>query len=70
MFTSTEEESPGKIVPAGLHLASFGRRIAGLFIETHENPDKAPSDSATMLPLHDMEPLLEKLLALDRIAKS
>ncbi len=44
--------------------------IAGLFIETHENPEKAPSDSATMLPLHDMEPLLEKLLALDRIAKS
>ncbi len=44
--------------------------VAGLFIETHENPEKAPSDSATMLPLHDMEPLLEKLLALDRIAKS
>ena len=33
MFTSTDEESVGPIVPAGLHLASFGRRIAGLFID-------------------------------------
>ncbi len=44
--------------------------IAGLFIETHENPEKAPSDSATMLPLDQMEPLLEKLLALDRLVKT
>ena len=43
--------------------------VAGLFIETHEDPDRAPSDSATMLPLDQMEPLLEKLLALDRIVK-
>ncbi len=33
MFTRTEEESAGQIVPAGLHLASFGRRIAGLLID-------------------------------------
>ena len=44
--------------------------VAGLFIETHQDPEKAPSDSATMLPLDEMEPLLEKLLALDRIQKS
>jgi uncharacterized RDD family membrane protein YckC len=33
MFTSTDEEAADPIVPAGLHLASFGRRIAGLFLD-------------------------------------
>ena len=33
MFTRTDEESADRIVPAGLHLASFGRRIGGLFID-------------------------------------
>ncbi|OHV85283.1 3-deoxy-8-phosphooctulonate synthase [Ensifer sp. LCM 4579] len=44
--------------------------IAGLFIETHEDPDNAPSDGPNMVPLEDMPRLLEKLLAFDAIAKA
>jgi 2-dehydro-3-deoxyphosphooctonate aldolase (KDO 8-P synthase) len=44
--------------------------IAGIFIETHRDPDKAPSDGPNMLPLGEMEPLLRSLIALDRIAKA
>ncbi len=44
--------------------------VAGLFIETHQDPDNAPSDGPTMLPLAEMEPLLERLTAFDRLAKS
>jgi 2-dehydro-3-deoxyphosphooctonate aldolase (KDO 8-P synthase) len=44
--------------------------VAGVFIETHQDPDNAPSDGPNMVPLKDMPALLEKLLALDRIAKS
>jgi 2-dehydro-3-deoxyphosphooctonate aldolase (KDO 8-P synthase) len=40
-----------------------------VFIETHEDPERAPSDGATMLPLGEIEPLLRKLIALDRVAK-
>jgi len=43
--------------------------VAGLFIETHQDPDSAPSDGPTMLPLAEMEPLLERLIAFDRLAK-
>ncbi|MEJ6850531.1 3-deoxy-8-phosphooctulonate synthase [Sinorhizobium fredii] len=44
--------------------------IAGLFVETHEDPDNAPSDGQNMVPLEDMPRLLEKLLAFDAIAKA
>jgi 2-dehydro-3-deoxyphosphooctonate aldolase (KDO 8-P synthase) len=43
--------------------------VAGIFIETHQNPDKAPSDGPNMLPLKDTEPLLRELVAFDRLAK-
>jgi 2-dehydro-3-deoxyphosphooctonate aldolase (KDO 8-P synthase) len=43
--------------------------IAGIFIETHRDPDKAPSDGPNMLPLKDMEPLLRTLVAFDKLAK-
>ncbi len=43
--------------------------IAGLFIETHQDPDKAASDGPNMLPLKDMEPLLRTLVEFDRLAK-
>jgi 2-dehydro-3-deoxyphosphooctonate aldolase (KDO 8-P synthase) len=43
--------------------------VAGVFIETHRDPDKAPSDGPNMLPLKDMEPLLRRLIAFDRLAK-
>ncbi len=43
--------------------------VAGVFIETHEDPDNAPSDGPNMVPLKDMPRLLEKLLAFDAVAK-
>jgi len=44
--------------------------VAGVFIETHQDPDKAPSDGPNMVPLRDMEGLLRRLIAFDRLAKS
>ena len=43
---------------------------AALFIETHPDPDSAPSDGPTMVPLADMERMLTRLVALDRLTKS
>ena len=43
--------------------------VAGVFIETHEDPDNAPSDGPNMVPLGEMPRLLEKLLAFDAVAK-
>jgi 2-dehydro-3-deoxyphosphooctonate aldolase (KDO 8-P synthase) len=50
--------------------AAVAVRIAGVFIETHQDPEKAPSDGPNMLPLKDMEPLLRQLMAFDRLAKA
>jgi len=44
--------------------------VAGIFIETHQDPDKAPSDGPNMIPLKDMEPLLERLMEFDALAKT
>jgi 2-dehydro-3-deoxyphosphooctonate aldolase (KDO 8-P synthase) len=44
--------------------------VAGLFIETHQDPDRAPSDGPNMLPLKEMEPLLEQLMEFDVLAKA
>jgi 2-dehydro-3-deoxyphosphooctonate aldolase (KDO 8-P synthase) len=44
--------------------------VAGVFIETHEDPDRAPSDGPNMVPLRDMEGLLRQLIAFDRLAKA
>ena len=43
--------------------------VAGVFIETHQNPDRAPSDGPNMMPLQEMEPLLRTLVEFDRLAK-
>jgi len=43
--------------------------VAGVFIETHPDPDKAPSDGPNMLPIKQMEPLLRELMELDAVAK-
>src|SRR4249919_1702084 len=43
--------------------------VAGIFIETHQDPDKAPSDGPNMLPVKEMEPLLRKLVEFDRLSK-
>ena len=44
--------------------------VAGVFIETHEDPDNAPSDGPNMVPLKDLPALLERLMAFDRVAKA
>ena len=50
--------------------AALAVGVAGLFIETHENPDKAPSDGPNMVPLQEMPALLARLKAFDTLAKS
>ena len=49
--------------------AAVSTGIAGVFIETHETPDTAPSDGPNMIPLKDMEKVLTRLMAFDKIAK-
>jgi 2-dehydro-3-deoxyphosphooctonate aldolase (KDO 8-P synthase) len=44
--------------------------IAGVFIETHEDPDRAPSDGPNMVPLDRMADLVASLMAFDRLAKA
>ncbi|MDJ0628222.1 MAG: 3-deoxy-8-phosphooctulonate synthase [Rhodobacter sp.] len=70
--------------PGGLGGASGGQRefapvmaraavslgVAGVFIETHENPDSAPSDGPNMIPLDRMGDLIETLMAFDKLAKA
>jgi 2-dehydro-3-deoxyphosphooctonate aldolase (KDO 8-P synthase) len=70
--------------PGGLGGASGGERefvpvlaraavavgVAGVFIETHEDPDRAPSDGPNMVPLDRFEALLADLVALDALAKA
>jgi 2-dehydro-3-deoxyphosphooctonate aldolase (KDO 8-P synthase) len=43
--------------------------VAGVFIETHQDPDNAPSDGPNMVPLKDLPALMERLMAFDRVAK-
>ena len=43
--------------------------IAGVFVETHQDPDHAPSDGPSMIALKELPPLLERLMQLDAIAK-
>ena len=50
--------------------AAIAIGIAGLFIESHEAPNAAPSDGPNMVPLHQMEALLADLKAFDQLAKS
>jgi len=44
--------------------------VAAVFIETHPDPDHAPSDGPVMLPLHDMPALIELLRELDDLVKA
>jgi 2-dehydro-3-deoxyphosphooctonate aldolase (KDO 8-P synthase) len=55
---------------ATLARAAVAVGIAGVFIETHEDPDHAPSDGPNMVALKDMPALLETLMAFDRISKA
>ena len=44
--------------------------VAAVFLETHEDPDRAPSDGPNMIPIKDLPEILETLLEFDRIAKA
>jgi 2-dehydro-3-deoxyphosphooctonate aldolase (KDO 8-P synthase) len=57
-----------RFVPV-LARAAVAVGVAGVFIETHDDPDHAPSDGPNMVPLDRMEALLRKLMEFDRIAK-
>jgi 2-dehydro-3-deoxyphosphooctonate aldolase (KDO 8-P synthase) len=50
--------------------AAVSLGIAGVFIETHEAPDTAPSDGPNMIPLAQMPALVDSLMAFDRLAKA
>jgi 2-dehydro-3-deoxyphosphooctonate aldolase (KDO 8-P synthase) len=70
--------------PGGMGTSSGGQRefvetlaraavavgVAGLFIETHEDPDNAPSDGPNMVPLSQFEGLLRRLMAIDALVKA
>jgi len=70
--------------PGGQGTASGGQRefipvlaraavavgVAGVFIEAHQDPDRAPSDGPNMIPLKEIEPLLMRLIEFDRLAKA
>ena len=57
-----------RFVPV-LARAAVAVGVAGVFIETHQDPDKAPSDGPNMVPLREMESLLRELQEFDRLAK-
>ncbi|UVO40136.1 3-deoxy-8-phosphooctulonate synthase [Bradyrhizobium arachidis] len=44
--------------------------VAGVFVETHPDPDRAPSDGPNMVPLREFEGLIAKLMAFDAVTKS
>lgn len=50
--------------------AALSTGIAGVFVETHKDPDKAPSDGPNMIVFKDLENILKKMAAFDKIAKS
>ena len=70
--------------PGGAGAASSGRRdmapmlaraavavgVAAVFMETHQDPDNAPSDGPNMIRLRDMEAIIKDLVAFDRLAKA
>ncbi len=57
-----------RFVPA-LARAAMAVGVSGLFLETHQDPDRAPSDGANMIPLKALETLLCELSGFDRLAK-
>jgi len=57
-----------RFVPV-LARAAVAVGVAGVFIETHRDPDTAPSDGPNMVPLKELEPLLTELIEIDRLIK-
>jgi 2-dehydro-3-deoxyphosphooctonate aldolase (KDO 8-P synthase) len=57
-----------RFVPV-LARAAVAVGVAAVFMETHEDPDRAPSDGPNMIPLKSLEPLLRELMDYDALAK-
>jgi 2-dehydro-3-deoxyphosphooctonate aldolase (KDO 8-P synthase) len=57
-----------RFVPT-LARAAVAVGVAGVFIETHQDPDRAPSDGPNMVPLKEFEGLMRELMAIDNVAK-
>ncbi|MFA6139636.1 MAG: 3-deoxy-8-phosphooctulonate synthase [Hyphomicrobium sp.] len=57
-----------RFVPV-LARAAVAVGVAGVFIETHEDPDRAPSDGPNMVPLKDFGSLMAELMAIDAVVK-
>jgi 2-dehydro-3-deoxyphosphooctonate aldolase (KDO 8-P synthase) len=55
---------------SSLSRAAVAVGISTIFLETHDNPDKAPSDGANMILLKDLEHLLKNLIEIDKLIKS
>ncbi len=64
----TSSSGERRFVPV-LARAAVAVGVAGIFIETHQDPDRAPSDGPNMLPIAALEPLLAELIAIDRLVK-
>ncbi len=65
----TQSGGERRFVPV-LARAAVAVGIAGLFIETHQDPDHAPSDGPNMVPLKELAPLLAELVEIDRLVKA
>ena len=53
-----------------LSRAAVAVGVAGIFMETHQDPDSAPSDGPNMIPLSNLENLLKQLIEIDNIVKN
>jgi 2-dehydro-3-deoxyphosphooctonate aldolase (KDO 8-P synthase) len=58
-----------KMVPYLARAAVATGCLAGVFIETHQDPDNAPSDGPNMIPLHELKDLLQDLVGIDGYVK-
>ena len=52
-----------------LSKAAIAVGVAGIFIETHDNPNRAPSDGPNMIHINQLEKLLRKIKSIDNIIK-
>jgi 2-dehydro-3-deoxyphosphooctonate aldolase (KDO 8-P synthase) len=64
----TQSGGERRFVPV-LARAAVAVGVAGIFIETHQDPHRAPSDGPNMLPLKDLPALLAELIEIDRLVK-
>jgi len=55
---------------SSLSRAAVAVGVSTIFLETHDNPDKAPSDGANMIALSSLENLLKDLIGIDKLIKS